>query len=441
AGLTGVTQISAGGEHSLALRSNGTVMGWGADNGGQLGDGGIGTGTERHTPVAVKGLTGVVQIDAGGGHGLAVRSDGTVWAWGDNTYGQVGDGSYYANVRTTPVAVEGLTNVVQVSGSLDDSVAVRSNGTVAVWGNNSLLHGQRADGTPVTRPGTWPHVGWKSPVYVPGLSSVTQISTGGSQTLVKVGPPTLAGKASITGTGAVGTKLTCKTPFVAATSVSYTWSRDTTPISGATASTYTPVTGDAAHKVTCKATATNNLGSTDTTASISAYIPAKFSTGTPPVAQTGKYFIYQFAATGTPTPKVTLASGTLPSGLKLATGGTLSGTPSKGGSYTFTLQATGGIGTPTKASKTVIVNGPAKFTTATPPTARAGKYYIYKFPTTGYPAPKVTLASGKLPTGLKLATGGTLSGTPTRKGTYKFTLKAANGIGTPATTTKSVTVQ
>ncbi|MFD0729990.1 putative Ig domain-containing protein [Planotetraspora mira] len=169
--------------------------------------------------------------------------------------------------------------------------------------------------------------------------------------------------------------------------------------------------------------------------------PARFAAATAPAAETGKYFIYQFAATGTPAPKVTLASGTLPPGLQLAPGGTLSGTPTQGGTYTFTLQATNGIGTPATTTKTVVVNAPAKFTATTTPAAQTGKYFIYQFPTTGYPAPKVTLATGTLPPGLQLAPGGTLSGTPTQGGTYTLTLQATNGIGTPATATKTVTVR
>ena len=77
--MTGVTALSAGIEHSLALRSDGTVWAWGGNAHGQLGDG---TTTQRTTPVQVSGLTGITAIATGGGHGLAVRNDGTVWAWG-----------------------------------------------------------------------------------------------------------------------------------------------------------------------------------------------------------------------------------------------------------------------------------------------------------------------------------------------------------------------
>ncbi len=80
-GLTEVAAISAGGDHSLALLSNGTVMAWGNNADGQLGNG---TKTSSEVPVAVSGLSGVTAISAGGEHSLALLSNGTVMAWGDN---------------------------------------------------------------------------------------------------------------------------------------------------------------------------------------------------------------------------------------------------------------------------------------------------------------------------------------------------------------------
>ncbi|MFD0730793.1 RCC1 domain-containing protein [Planotetraspora mira] len=423
AGLTGVTRIAAGDYHSLALRSDGTMRAWGFNSDGQLGDG---TTTDRYAPVKVAGLTGVTRIAAGDYHNLALRSDGTVMAWGNNASGQLGDGT--VTQRRKPITVPGVTNIAQVSAGNEDSFALRSTGTVMAWGLNE--NGKLGDSTTTQR---------HKPITVPGVSSVTQVSAGAIHTLAKVGPPVVTAKAAITGSLVVGDKLTCKGTFLAASSVKYSWSRDTTTISGATASTYTPVAGDVGHKVTCTVSGTNTHGTTSTAAATGVY--ARFTTGTPPVAQTGKYFIYRFTASGYSTAKVALHSGALPPGLKLAAGGTLSGTPTQAGAYTFTLQATGGTAPTARGTKSVVVNGPAKFTTTTTPTAYAGKYYIYRFTTTGYPAPKVTLSSGTLPSGLKLATGGTLSGTATRKGTYTFTLKATNGVGAPATTTKTVTVR
>jgi len=82
--------IAGGGFHSLALRSDGTVWAWGENDTGELGDG---SATNRATPVQVSGLTGVAAIAAGTHHSLALKSDGTVRAWGYNFYGQLGDGS------------------------------------------------------------------------------------------------------------------------------------------------------------------------------------------------------------------------------------------------------------------------------------------------------------------------------------------------------------
>ncbi|HZD60439.1 MAG TPA: hypothetical protein VE439_08330, partial [Anaerolineae bacterium] len=84
-------KIAAGvGCHSLALKQDGTVWGWGDNSFGQLGDG---TKTNRSTPVQAKALTNVTAIAAGDAHSLARKSDGTVWAWGGNGFGQLGDGT------------------------------------------------------------------------------------------------------------------------------------------------------------------------------------------------------------------------------------------------------------------------------------------------------------------------------------------------------------
>jgi Regulator of chromosome condensation (RCC1) repeat len=109
--LTGVTAISAGEEHSLALLSNGTVMAWGSNVYEQLGDG---TETDRKVPVAVSGLSGVTAISAGGGHSLALLSNATVMAWGSDAYGQLGNGTSAISFGV-PVAVSGLSGVTGIS--------------------------------------------------------------------------------------------------------------------------------------------------------------------------------------------------------------------------------------------------------------------------------------------------------------------------------------
>jgi alpha-tubulin suppressor-like RCC1 family protein len=138
--LTGVTKVSAGLSHSLALKSNGTVWAWGDNSKGQLGNG---TDTDRRRPVQVSILTGVTEIAAGNEFNLARRLDGTVWAWGSNSRGQLGDGTQ--TPRSRPVKVVGLTNIVQIAAGSSHSMAVRSDGVAFGWGDNE--DGEIGDGT------------------------------------------------------------------------------------------------------------------------------------------------------------------------------------------------------------------------------------------------------------------------------------------------------
>ncbi|MCL2087921.1 MAG: dockerin type I domain-containing protein [Oscillospiraceae bacterium] len=161
--------VSAGNDHSVALLSDGTVWAWGWNNRGQLGDD---TTTDRRIPVQVSGLTGVTTVSSSGDHTMALKSDGTVWAWGYNWTGQLGDGT--VTDRTTPVQVSGLTGVVAVSAGAHHTIALKSDGTVWAWGRNNL-YGQLGDGTTIDR---------HTPVQVSGLTGVTAISAGGNHTAV-----------------------------------------------------------------------------------------------------------------------------------------------------------------------------------------------------------------------------------------------------------------
>src|SRR5215216_3974736 len=130
-GLSGVTNVAGGWRHSLALKNDGTAWAWGYNYSGELGDG---TTTDRTTPVRVSGLSGVKDIAGGFQHSLALKNDGTVWAWGGNGYGQLGSGNYFEYFRTTPGKVSGLNNVVSVSSGGVHSLAVKDDGTVWTWG-------------------------------------------------------------------------------------------------------------------------------------------------------------------------------------------------------------------------------------------------------------------------------------------------------------------
>lgn len=166
--LTGVVAIGAGASHSLALRSDGTVWAWGSNNVSQLGNGT--SGGFRTTPVQVLGLTGIAAIAAGSYHGLAVRSDRTIWAWGNNGYGKLGNGT--TDNCTTPVSVSGLTGVVEIAAGSAHGLGVRANGTVWAWGYNG--DGQLGDGTTNNR---------ATPVQVSGLIDVVGIAAGSAHSL------------------------------------------------------------------------------------------------------------------------------------------------------------------------------------------------------------------------------------------------------------------
>jgi RHS repeat-associated protein len=156
--LTKVTAIAAGESHSLALKSDGTVWDWGA--GGLLGNG---SSASSSVPVQVSGLTGVVAIAAGDYHSLALKADGTVWAWGSNQYGALGNGT--TTNALTPVQVSGLTGVTAIAGGSLFSLAVKSDGTAWAWGYN--VQGQLGNGSTTNS---------AVPVQVSNLSGVTAVA-------------------------------------------------------------------------------------------------------------------------------------------------------------------------------------------------------------------------------------------------------------------------
>lgn len=153
--ISGVIAVATGISHSVALRSDLTVWTWGDDSFGQLGNGTTIT-VGRTVPIAVPGLNGFIAVAAGRFHSLALKNDGTVWSWGNNSFGQLGDGST-AN-RASPVQIPGLTGITAISAGEYHSLARKSDGTVYSWGSNSV--GQLGDGTTTSR---------LSPVVVTGL--------------------------------------------------------------------------------------------------------------------------------------------------------------------------------------------------------------------------------------------------------------------------------
>ncbi len=145
--LTDIQMISCGTDHVLALKEDGTVWAWGYNNYGQLGDN---TQIKRYTPVQVMAENGdgylqdIIYIQAGANYSVAINKKGEVWTWGQNDVGQLGDGSKVA--KYTPVRVKAnLSGVVSVACGAQHTVALKADGTVYAWGNNT--YGQLGDNT------------------------------------------------------------------------------------------------------------------------------------------------------------------------------------------------------------------------------------------------------------------------------------------------------
>ena len=122
---------------SLALKEDGTLRAWGDNSSGQLGNGDFLPGTDKAAPVRVKNLSGVKVVAAGGYHSLALLSSGKVRSWGANLDGQLGnDRSGIDTARSTPASVFGLTNARSISGDAYHSLAVLESGSARSWGDN-----------------------------------------------------------------------------------------------------------------------------------------------------------------------------------------------------------------------------------------------------------------------------------------------------------------
>lgn len=167
AGPTALVAIDGGLTHTVALDSDGAVWSWGANLLGQFGNGGL-QPSQSSTPV--RGLIDdVIAIAAGDHFSVAVKSDGTVWAWGSNGSGQVGTGAE-GDWQTTPVQVTGIEDAVAVAARASTAAALLADGTVMAWGSNGNGALGRGAFTPTDD---------ATPALVTGVSGVTAIALGG----------------------------------------------------------------------------------------------------------------------------------------------------------------------------------------------------------------------------------------------------------------------
>jgi len=142
--------VACGYEHGAALRGDGSLWTWGADHSGQLG---LGDTTARAAPTQVTGCSGGdvnwVAVACGHDYTLALKSDGSLWSWGDNTYGQLGNGGHDSSAHPVPVRVGTGNSWTAIACGWYHAEAVRSDGTLWSWGYNSS--GQLGDGTTTER--------------------------------------------------------------------------------------------------------------------------------------------------------------------------------------------------------------------------------------------------------------------------------------------------
>jgi alpha-tubulin suppressor-like RCC1 family protein len=172
-GLSGVAAISAGYSHSLALMKDGTVRAWGENRWGEVGDG---TTAKRDAPVAVPGVRNAVAVAAGGGFSGAALADGTVMTWGNRIAGALGRTPSKDNFADpTPALVPGVKDVRTIVAGDSHVLALTSSGTVVSWGQPDFGAVGRGDAT------VW------SPALIPRLASAQSIAAHGSTSLAVLG--------------------------------------------------------------------------------------------------------------------------------------------------------------------------------------------------------------------------------------------------------------
>jgi alpha-tubulin suppressor-like RCC1 family protein len=375
AGVT-ATAVSEGYWDSLALGADGSVYAWGHNLDGELGDGST---ADSSVPVKVSLPTGVTAtaVSAGWYNNMALGSDGSVYAWGDNTFGELGDTVPAGSNPDTPVKVSlpaGVT-VTAVSAGWYTDMALGSDGNVYAWGDNA--EGQLGNGTTSS--------GSDVPVKV-------SLPAGVTATAVSIGFDGLA----VGSDGSV-----------------YVWGGQDNY--GQLGNGTTNASTDVPVKVSLPAGVTATAVSKDNNNAL--------ALGSDGSVYAWGYNVVGELGNGTTTNSDVPVQVNLPAGM-IATMVAGSWNTSLA---TLSAQASTGV-------------APA-FTADSPPTAgTAGTPYTYAFAASGNPAPTFSVNSGSLPSGLTLDSAtGALSGTPTTAGSFTFTVEAANGV-TPAAVSPSITV-
>jgi RHS repeat-associated protein len=170
--ITGVSEVKSaafGGGISLWITSTGTLYGAGSDASDQLGYGGETGGERAYTPKLISGVSEVIEAAGGDETSYALESNGSVWAWGGNRYGQLGNGTSSTKYTKTPAAVPGLSNVIAIAANGSTAYALESSGKVFAWGGNA--EGELGNGKTVQS---------DSAIEIPGLAGVKSFEQSGA---------------------------------------------------------------------------------------------------------------------------------------------------------------------------------------------------------------------------------------------------------------------
>src|SRR5256885_9096198 len=275
-----------------------------------------------------------------------------------------------------------------------------------------------------------------------GLASTTTtgpVATAPSITIQPTSKAVTAGQTASFSVAATGTA-----------PLNYQWKKNGIAVSGASSSAYTtPATSTSDSGAQFTVIVSNSAGSVTSSAgvlTVSASIPAlQITSSQLPGGTVGSAYSATLNASGGSTPYTwSVTSGALPNGLTLNSAGSVSGTPSIGGSFPFTVQAQDAAAHSPSASRTITVSAsipPLQITGSQLPDGTVGSAYSATLNASGGSTPySWSVSSGALPTGLSLSSAGTVSGTPTVAGAFPFAVAVRDAANTPASASLSINV-
>ena len=151
------SKVLAGRDHGVGLKTNGTFWTWGGNATGQLGDGST---IDKNSPINIASLNGTIKIAKGHQHTTVIKNDGSIWSWGGNASGQLGIGSSLTPTPPSPTLIPTQENTFSndwayIDSKISHTVAIKADGSLFTWGSN--LWGQLGDGSQITK---------SSPVYI-----------------------------------------------------------------------------------------------------------------------------------------------------------------------------------------------------------------------------------------------------------------------------------